>query len=44
MNPQASAAVTRELDDISYSCPKCGAETKRTVNYHSSSNWETGNG
>jgi hypothetical protein len=23
--------VTRELDDINYVCPKCGAETKRTM-------------
>ncbi len=31
MEPKGSAPVTRELDDISYVCPKCGAETKRTM-------------
>jgi predicted RNA-binding Zn-ribbon protein involved in translation (DUF1610 family) len=31
MEPKAAAPVTRELDDISYECPKCGAETKRTM-------------
>ncbi len=31
MQPKGSAPVTRELDDISYTCPKCGAETKRTM-------------
>jgi endogenous inhibitor of DNA gyrase (YacG/DUF329 family) len=31
MQPKGAAPVTRELDDISYVCPKCGAETKRTM-------------
>ena len=31
MQPKGAAPVTRELDDISYTCPKCGAETKRTM-------------
>jgi len=31
MRPKGAAPVTRELDDISYVCPKCGAETKRTM-------------
>ena len=31
MEPNGSAPVTRELDDVSYVCPKCGAETKRTI-------------
>jgi hypothetical protein len=31
MQPNGAAPVTRELDDISYVCPKCGAETKRTM-------------
>jgi hypothetical protein len=31
MQPKGVAPVTRELDDISYVCPKCGAETKRTM-------------
>jgi len=31
MEPKGAAPVTRELDDISYVCPKCGAETKRTM-------------
>ncbi len=31
MEPKSSAPVTRELDDISYACSKCGAETKRTM-------------
>ncbi len=29
--PKGAAPVTRELDDISYVCPKCGAETKRMM-------------
>jgi predicted amidophosphoribosyltransferase len=31
MDPKGSAPVTRELDDIGYVCPKCGAETTRTM-------------
>ena len=31
MDPKGIVPVTRELDDISYVCPKCGAETKRTM-------------
>jgi DNA-directed RNA polymerase subunit RPC12/RpoP len=31
MDPKASVPVTKELDDISYVCPKCRAETKRTL-------------
>ncbi len=31
MQPKSIVPVTRELDDISYVCPKCGAETKRTM-------------
>jgi len=31
MDPNGSVPVTRELDDITYACPKCGAETKRTM-------------
>ena len=31
MQPKGAAPVTRELDDISYVCPKCGVETKRTM-------------
>jgi predicted RNA-binding Zn-ribbon protein involved in translation (DUF1610 family) len=31
MEPKGAAPVTRELDDVSYVCPKCGAETKRTM-------------
>ncbi len=31
MQPKGAAPVTRELDDISYVCPKCCAETKRTM-------------
>jgi hypothetical protein len=31
MGPTRSVPVTRELDDIGYVCPKCGAETKRTI-------------
>jgi endogenous inhibitor of DNA gyrase (YacG/DUF329 family) len=32
MDPTGSSVpVTRELDDISYVCPKCRTETKRTI-------------
>jgi endogenous inhibitor of DNA gyrase (YacG/DUF329 family) len=31
MDAKAIAPATEELDDIVYRCPKCGAETKRTV-------------
>jgi predicted RNA-binding Zn-ribbon protein involved in translation (DUF1610 family) len=31
MRPTGSVPVTSELDDVSYVCPKCGAETKRTM-------------
>jgi predicted RNA-binding Zn-ribbon protein involved in translation (DUF1610 family) len=31
MDPKSIAPVTRELDDVVYICPKCGAETKRTM-------------
>jgi predicted RNA-binding Zn-ribbon protein involved in translation (DUF1610 family) len=31
MDPTRAVPVTRELDDIGYVCPKCGAETKRTL-------------
>jgi len=31
MDPKGAAPVTRELDDISYVCPRSGAETKRTM-------------
>ncbi len=31
MQPKGVAPVTRELDDISYVCPKCRTETKRTL-------------
>jgi hypothetical protein len=31
MGPNGSVPVTRELDDITYVCPKCGAETTRTL-------------
>jgi DNA-directed RNA polymerase subunit RPC12/RpoP len=31
MEPKCSVPVTMGLDDISYACPKCGAETKRTI-------------
>ena len=31
MERRGAAPVTRELDDISYVCPSCGAETKRTM-------------
>ncbi len=31
MQPKGAAPGTRELDDISYVCPKCGVETKRTM-------------
>ena len=31
MDPNGIVPVTRELDDVSYACPKCGAETKRTI-------------
>jgi hypothetical protein len=32
MDPTGSSVpVTRELDDITYGCPKCRVETKRTI-------------
>jgi hypothetical protein len=31
MGPNGIVPVTRELDDISYVCPKCSAEMKRTL-------------
>jgi len=31
MEPKGAAPVTRELDDITYVCPRCRAETKRTM-------------
>jgi len=31
MDPKGSAPATRELDDISYVCLSCNAETKRTM-------------
>jgi RNase P subunit RPR2 len=31
MSPKGAVPVTRELDDVSYVCPKCGAETTRTM-------------
>ena len=31
MQPKGAEPVTSELDDISYVCPKCGVETKRTM-------------
>jgi hypothetical protein len=31
MQPRGIVPVTRELDDISYVCLGCDAETKRTV-------------
>jgi len=31
MKPKGSAPVTRELDDVSYVCLRCDAETKRTM-------------
>ena len=31
MDPKGNVPVTRELDDVTYVCPKCGAETKRTI-------------
>jgi len=31
MHPEAVAPATRELDDITYICPKCATETKRTM-------------
>jgi RNase P subunit RPR2 len=31
MQPKGNMPVTRELYDISYICPKCGAKTKRTL-------------
>ncbi len=31
MNPKAIVPITRDLDDITYVCPKCGAETKRSI-------------
>jgi len=31
MDPTRAVPATRELDDIRYVCPKCGAETTRTL-------------
>ena len=31
MDPKGNAPATRELDDISYVCLRCDAETKRTM-------------
>jgi hypothetical protein len=31
MHPRGLEPVTRELDDVTYVCPKCSAETKRTM-------------
>jgi predicted RNA-binding Zn-ribbon protein involved in translation (DUF1610 family) len=31
MEPKGSEPVTNQSDDITYACPKCGAETKRTM-------------
>jgi endogenous inhibitor of DNA gyrase (YacG/DUF329 family) len=31
MEAKGRAPVTNQLDDITYACPKCGAETKRTM-------------
>jgi hypothetical protein len=31
MQPRGIVPVTRKLDDISYVCLRCDAETKRTV-------------
>jgi len=31
MAPKEATPVTRDLDDILYVCPKCGAETTRTL-------------
>jgi hypothetical protein len=31
MQPKEAVPATRELDDITYVCPKCGAETTRTM-------------
>jgi predicted RNA-binding Zn-ribbon protein involved in translation (DUF1610 family) len=31
MDPKGSVPVTRELADVTYVCPRCGAETKRTL-------------
>ena len=31
MDPKGAVPVTRELDDITYICPKCSVETKRTI-------------
>ena len=31
MQPKDATPATRELDDVTYVCPKCGAETKRTL-------------
>jgi RNase P subunit RPR2 len=31
MSPKGAVPVTRELDDVIYVCPKCGAETTRTM-------------
>ena len=28
MQPKGAAPVTRELDDVNYACPKCGAESR----------------
>jgi DNA-directed RNA polymerase subunit RPC12/RpoP len=31
MEPKGIVPITRELDDVSYMCSKCSAETKHTV-------------
>ena len=31
MDAKAILPATEELDDVVYVCPRCGAETKRTV-------------
>jgi hypothetical protein len=31
MEARNAVPATRQLDDITYACPKCGAETKRTM-------------
>jgi hypothetical protein len=31
MEPKGSEPVTRELDNVSYVCPKCCTETKRAM-------------
>ena len=31
MQPKDALPGTRELDYVTYVCPKCGAETKRTM-------------